>query len=198
MRITQSMGRVGSALGNAVIESWHSTLEFELRALERFATKAQARSRVAAWIDGLQPRPQALRLRHAQPGRLRARPARSASNTTGRLRHDQRLHRSRRQQHGAVLAGVTATPCGWPAASLDTASGRHHTAPVGPGSKDQQSKIRLTEVSTVWGDCRAVGSQAERCGTRPCSLARRARAASGSGTGEASAATNASRHQERS
>jgi len=51
MRITQSMGRVGSALDNAVIESWHSTLEFELRALERFATKAQARSRVAAWID---------------------------------------------------------------------------------------------------------------------------------------------------
>jgi putative transposase len=36
---------------NAVIESWHSTLEFELRGLERFATKAQARARVAAWID---------------------------------------------------------------------------------------------------------------------------------------------------
>jgi transposase InsO family protein len=49
--IKQSMGRVGSALDNAVIESWHSTLEFELRALERFATKAQARARVAAWID---------------------------------------------------------------------------------------------------------------------------------------------------
>ena len=51
MGIRQSMGRVGSALDNAVIESWHSTLEFELRALERFATKAQARARVAAWID---------------------------------------------------------------------------------------------------------------------------------------------------
>jgi putative transposase len=51
MGITQSMGRAGSALDNAVIESWHSTLEFELRALERFATKAQARARVAAWID---------------------------------------------------------------------------------------------------------------------------------------------------
>jgi transposase InsO family protein len=38
--ITQSMGRVGSALDNAVIESWHSTVEFELRQLERFATKA--------------------------------------------------------------------------------------------------------------------------------------------------------------
>jgi transposase InsO family protein len=51
MGVTQSMGRVGSALDNAVIESWHSTLEFELRALEHFATKAQARARVAAWID---------------------------------------------------------------------------------------------------------------------------------------------------
>jgi len=51
MDIKQSMGRVGSALDNAVIESWHSTLEFELRGLERFATKAQARARVAAWID---------------------------------------------------------------------------------------------------------------------------------------------------
>ena len=29
--IAQSMGRPGSALDNAVIESWHSTLEFELR-----------------------------------------------------------------------------------------------------------------------------------------------------------------------
>jgi transposase InsO family protein len=49
--VTQSMGRPGSALDNAVIESWHSTLEFELRALEHFATRAQARARVAAWID---------------------------------------------------------------------------------------------------------------------------------------------------
>jgi putative transposase len=51
MGITQSMGRAGSALDNAVIESWHSTLEFELRSIERFATKAAARTRVAAWID---------------------------------------------------------------------------------------------------------------------------------------------------
>jgi len=29
----------------------HSTLEFELRALEHFATKAAARARVAAWIE---------------------------------------------------------------------------------------------------------------------------------------------------
>jgi putative transposase len=47
--IKQSMGRAGPALDNAVIESWHSTLEPGLRSLERFATKAEARQRVAAW-----------------------------------------------------------------------------------------------------------------------------------------------------
>jgi hypothetical protein len=35
------MGRPGSALDNAAIEAWHSTLEFELRSVERFVTKAQ-------------------------------------------------------------------------------------------------------------------------------------------------------------
>jgi putative transposase len=49
--VTQSMGRVASALDNAVIESWHSTLEFELRELEHFTTKAQALARIPAWID---------------------------------------------------------------------------------------------------------------------------------------------------
>jgi putative transposase len=49
--IKQSMGRAGAALDNAVIESWHSTIEFELRQLEHFTTKAQARVRVAAWIE---------------------------------------------------------------------------------------------------------------------------------------------------
>ena len=49
--IRQSMGRPGSALDNAAMESWHSTLEFELRSLEHFTTRARARARVAAWID---------------------------------------------------------------------------------------------------------------------------------------------------
>src|SRR5690242_4205263 len=51
LSISQSMGRPGSALDNAVIEAWHSTLEFELRRLEHFATRAQARAAVAAWIE---------------------------------------------------------------------------------------------------------------------------------------------------
>jgi putative transposase len=49
--VRQSMGRPGSALDNAVIESWHSTLEFELRSLRKFATRAEARAAVAAWIE---------------------------------------------------------------------------------------------------------------------------------------------------
>jgi transposase InsO family protein len=49
--VRQSMGRVGSALDNAVIESWHSTLEFELRRDARFATRAQARREVVEWIE---------------------------------------------------------------------------------------------------------------------------------------------------
>ncbi|MGH3123349.1 MAG: IS3 family transposase, partial [Streptosporangiaceae bacterium] len=51
LSICQSMGRPGSALDNAVIESWHSTLEFELRRLEHYATRAAARAGVAAWIE---------------------------------------------------------------------------------------------------------------------------------------------------
>jgi putative transposase len=49
--ISQSMGRPGSALDNAVIESWHSTLEFELRSLGHFTTRAAARARIPAWIE---------------------------------------------------------------------------------------------------------------------------------------------------
>jgi putative transposase len=51
LQIRQSMGRPGSALDNAVIEAWHSTLTFELRARETFATKAAARARIPTWID---------------------------------------------------------------------------------------------------------------------------------------------------
>ena len=54
--IRQSIGRPGSALDNAVIESWHSTLEFELRALEHFTARAAARATISAWIDDYNPR----------------------------------------------------------------------------------------------------------------------------------------------
>ena len=49
--VTRPTGRVERHLDNAVIESWRSTLEFELRRVRHFATGAQARARVAAWIE---------------------------------------------------------------------------------------------------------------------------------------------------
>ena len=49
--VTQSMGRVGSALDNAAAESFNSTLEHELLSRTRFATKEQARGDVARFID---------------------------------------------------------------------------------------------------------------------------------------------------
>jgi putative transposase len=49
--ITQSMGRVGSALDNAAAESFNSTLEHELPSHYRFETRDQARREVARFID---------------------------------------------------------------------------------------------------------------------------------------------------
>ena len=49
--VTQSMGRTGSALDNAVAESFNSTLEWELLRNNHFQTRGQARHAVAGWID---------------------------------------------------------------------------------------------------------------------------------------------------
>ncbi|MFH5824769.1 IS3 family transposase [Georgenia sp. AZ-5] len=49
--VTQSMGRTGSALDNAVSESFNSTVEFELLRRHHFATREQARRVTAGWID---------------------------------------------------------------------------------------------------------------------------------------------------
>jgi putative transposase len=49
--VVQSMGRVASALDNAVAESFNSTLEWELLSRRPFATRDQARREVAGYID---------------------------------------------------------------------------------------------------------------------------------------------------
>jgi transposase InsO family protein len=48
--IVQSMGRVGCALDNAAAEAFNSTLKVEFVHRQRFATRAQARIKVATWI----------------------------------------------------------------------------------------------------------------------------------------------------
>jgi transposase InsO family protein len=49
--VTQSMGRVGSALDNSAAESFFSTLEHELLSRRQFHTRDEARHVVAGWID---------------------------------------------------------------------------------------------------------------------------------------------------
>jgi putative transposase len=49
--ITQSMGRVGSALDNAAAESFFSTLEHERLSRRTYTTRVEARQDVARWID---------------------------------------------------------------------------------------------------------------------------------------------------
>ncbi len=45
------MGRTGSCLDNAAAESFFSTLEHEVLSRNTFATREEARRRVATWID---------------------------------------------------------------------------------------------------------------------------------------------------
>ncbi|MFI9576366.1 IS3 family transposase [Microbispora rosea] len=48
--VVQSMGRVGCALDNAAAESFNSTLKVELVHRHQFATRDQARVKIATWI----------------------------------------------------------------------------------------------------------------------------------------------------
>ncbi len=48
--VVQSMGRVGSALDNAAAESFNSTMKVEFVHRHRFATRTEARIRIATWI----------------------------------------------------------------------------------------------------------------------------------------------------
>jgi putative transposase len=64
-KVRQSMGRTGSALDNAVAESFNSTLEFELLADAHFTTREQARAAAAGFIDEYNTS-----RRHSSAGRL--------------------------------------------------------------------------------------------------------------------------------
>jgi putative transposase len=64
--LVQSMGRVASALDNAVAESFNSTLKTEFVYRRAFTTRAQAREQIGAWIEGFYNR----RRRHSWCGGL--------------------------------------------------------------------------------------------------------------------------------
>ena len=117
--VTQSMGRVASALDNAVIESWHSTLEFELRALEHFTTKAQARARIPAWIEEYNHDRRHSSIGMISPIAYEARPRRGSPPGAGGMN----AQIPRVGQHRPVLAGVKASPPGGLRPALTPAPG---------------------------------------------------------------------------
>jgi integrase-like protein len=95
--ITQSMGRVGSALDNAVIESWHSTLEFELRQLEHFTTRARTRRRLAIWIEEYNHD-----RRHPRSGCVPRSPTSSPSAPSSPARRPSSVRRPQHERHSSV------------------------------------------------------------------------------------------------
>lgn len=50
LKITQSMGRVGSCFDNAAAESFFSTLEWEVLSRHHFGTRAEAREVITRWV----------------------------------------------------------------------------------------------------------------------------------------------------
>ena len=108
--VTQSMGRVGSALDNAAAESWNSTLEHELLSRRHFATKDQARREVARFIDVYNHRRRHSQLRDALTRRLRAVLADRAADDGP---HSRRRHETGpSDRHTATNPTPVASGCG--------------------------------------------------------------------------------------
>ena len=143
--IRQSMGRPGSALDNAVIESWHSTLEFELRSLEHFATRAAARAQGLRLDRGLQPPPAPLSAADDVTGGLRE----SAPGRGGGLTMSPLLRRP-------VSAG--ARPCpGRSSSGLTALRGLHLDTACAPAftwqlTRSRDNQDQPIEVSTLSGE----------------------------------------------
>ena len=160
------MGRPGSALDNAVIESWHSTLEFELRSLEKFATRARRRTRVAAWIEdynhirrhsalGMIARPW---ITSRPAGRPRDRGGRRGPGTGRRLRRRspwcaRRVRGRPSGLQGAAHRCATALRAALDPGDLCGPSGAKRAGQACPARKRRTSIITKSEVSTVSGDC---------------------------------------------
>lgn len=132
MQVTQSMGRPGSGLDNAVIESWHSTLEFELRKLNHFHTKTEARVAVAVFIDEYNHD-----RRHSSLGMQTP------------LDYEAGMSVVPASQDAVVLTGVKATPLrGGLRPALTPVPGDTNEAAIGTPDQTEHGQIREEEVST--------------------------------------------------
>jgi hypothetical protein len=132
--VTQSMGRVGSALDNAAAESWNSTLEHELLSRRRFETKDEARRAVARFIDAYNHR-----RRHSSCETSRGR-RRSAGNSPSRSRAstDRQRPLSAEQPIGRGARCTTHAPAR--SAYCPLGSGDHDPAPHATHDHDRCDK----------------------------------------------------------
>lgn len=147
--IVQSMGRTGSALDNAVAESFHSTLEFELLSRTRFATHHQARRAVVAWLEEYNT----VRL-HSTNGMLspvdfehgRRRPG---AKSYDRLRR-RRYHANSQKNHDEQSEAEAATPPDTLGEPLrDGHRRRAVSGPVPPASRAATAVAVATESDPV-------------------------------------------------
>jgi hypothetical protein len=148
------MGRGGIGLDNLVIQSWHYTLEFELRHLVHLATTALARARFEAWIDEYNRDSKHSAWACAAPSATSKRCA-PVSDRTGRRQLDAR---PARQSMAPSSPASRPRPAGGLRPALTPAAGGADKHRPGPEEERSKDKIRPTEVSTVLGDCQPTNA----------------------------------------
>ena len=157
--VTQSMGRTGSALDNAVAESFNSTLEFELLRGNDFATREQARRAVAGLDRRVQHGAAALDRRMLSPVDYERAAAarRQTAARHGRAHHRETTLRGdaprRLRGRPSGLKGRSAIAARRPPAALDpgasAAPGRpaHGQARACPGARGAPITITRSHQS---------------------------------------------------
>lgn len=157
--IVQSMGRTGSALDNAVSESFHSTLEFELLTRNSFATHDQARAAVLAWIQEYNT----LRL-HSTNGMVSPVDFEHGRRRPGAKTYDQLRRRRRRETSRTQNPAEAATPP-QPVAPLRGGHQRRAVSgPVPPASRAADAVADATALRAALdpGASTGPGSQPQR------------------------------------
>ncbi|TKG58126.1 integrase core domain-containing protein, partial [Prauserella endophytica] len=130
----------------------------ELRQLEHFATKAQARRRIPAWIEEYNYDRRHSSLGMCSPVAFEHQLARITSTTSPKDgRPPRAVSAPPAPEDDVVLTGVKAHPSGRPPAGLDPGCGRRPQAASGkPRGGLQEPQIH---VSTVSRDCRSTSQR---------------------------------------
>jgi hypothetical protein len=136
--ITQSMGRTGSALDNAAAESWFSSLEFELLRREDFATHAQARAAIAAWIGDFTTARLHTASRLCPPIEFERLEVATQQNIQASIREKRQARtagRAAARQKNTKEAACAAARCRHSRPGAGLGSAAQHTGPLSPASR---------------------------------------------------------------